>query len=157
MPHDLYTRRTTHPQKRVFRDFSDVSGQNFYYTPLGGEDKKGEIVAMATREEGSPLRSFLSQLRVAPHHAAALESNKLTLPQLASLSESDWADLPLPKGPLIRVRAAIQRGLWEHCVAEHANAIKANDGNGVNDVNGAARAGGVAAWTNPTTRYELVE
>jgi hypothetical protein len=107
---------------------------------------------MATREEGSPLRSFLSQLRVAPHHAAALEAKNLTLPQLASLSDSDWAELPLPKGPLVRARAAIQRGLWEHCVAEHAISTKSNDINGGNEVNGASRAGGGAAWNNATTR-----
>jgi hypothetical protein len=116
---------------------------------------------MATREDASPLRSFLAQLRVAPHHASALEVRHLTLPLLASLGDAGWADLPLPKGPLVRVKAALKRGLWEHCVAEQTAgsgvgtlAYSSRGGNGGSGSSGAASggSGGLAAWNGATTR-----
>jgi len=66
------------------------------------------------------LQGFLEQLRIDPAHAEKLWSQGLSLAVLTRLSPEELSaelfTLGLPRGPLVRIRKAVELGLMEHAV-----------------------------------------
>lgn len=66
------------------------------------------------------LRQFLEELR-ASNQYETLKKRKLTLRALVRLSPDEIKSLNIPKGPLVRIRNAIQNGLWKKFDSQQQN------------------------------------
>ena len=67
-------------------------------------------------ESRADLHTFLAALHAESLYPR-LNQRGFTLRSLANLSSEDLGELGLPRGPLVRIRAALASGLWEKLLA----------------------------------------